>query len=61
VANSRVVLEAARWMKASEKLEKEDKERVKRNAEDITLKTALEEFGKWFGDGAKVDESGFPT
>ena len=37
VANSQVVVEAARQMKASEKLEKEEKEQVKRNTENLPV------------------------
>ncbi len=54
VANSRVVSEMLRRTNKQSKKAKEEKERAQKAADDGKLKSGLEAFGKWCGDGSKV-------
>ena len=60
VANSRVVLETLRRIKEQSEKAKEEKERARKAADDGKLKSGLEAFGKWCGDGSKVDGNNIP-
>ena len=61
VANCRVVLETLwRTKEQAEKL-KEQKEKSWQVVEDGKVKAALEEFGKWCGNGMKVDGESHPV
>ena len=58
--NCRVVLETLRRTKEQQEKEKEEKERARKVAEDGKLNSGLEAFGKWCGDGSKVDDHNHP-
>ena len=60
VVNCRVVLETLRRTKEQQEKEKEEKERARKVAEDGKLNSGLEAFGKWCGDGSKVDDHNHP-
>jgi hypothetical protein len=60
VANCRVVLETLRRMKEQSEKAKEEKERARKAADDGKLKSGLDAFGKWCGDGRKVDGNNIP-
>ena len=60
VVNCRVVLETLRRTKEQQEKEKEEKERARKVAEDGKLNSGLEAFGKWCGDGSKVDDQNHP-
>ena len=60
VLNCRVVLETLRRTKEQQEKEKEEKERARKVAEDGKLNSGLEAFGKWCGDGSKVDDHNHP-
>ncbi len=59
VANSRVVLETLWRMKEQAERTKEKKERVQKAADNGKLRSGLEAFCKWCGDGCKVDGNNF--
>ena len=60
MANSRVVLETLWRIKEQSEKAKEVKERARKAADDGKLKSGLEAFGKWCGDGSKVDGNNIP-
>jgi hypothetical protein len=60
VANSRVVLETLRRTKELAEKVRNEKEEARKVADDGKLKSALEAFGKWCGDGNKVDGDNHP-
>ena len=60
VTNSRVVLETLRRTKEQSEKAKEEKECAWKAADDGKLKSGLEAFGKWCGDGSKVDGNNIP-
>ena len=60
VVNCRVVLETLWQKKEQHEKEKEEKERAQKVAEDEKLNSGLEAFGKWCGDGSKVDNHNHP-
>ncbi len=60
VVNCRVVLETLWWTKEQQVKEKEDKECARKVADDGKLNPWLEAFGKWCGDGGKVDNYNHP-
>ena len=51
---------ALRRTKELQEKEKEEKERARKVAEDGKLNSGLEAFGKWCGDGSKVDNHNHP-
>ena len=51
---------ALRRTKEQQEKEKEEKERARKVAEDGKLNSGLEAFGKWCGDGSKVDDHNHP-
>ncbi len=60
VVNCCVVLETLWRTKEQQEKEKEEKERAQKVAEDGKLNSGLEAFGKWCGDGSKVDDHNHP-
>jgi hypothetical protein len=61
VANSRVVSEACNQTKQQAEKAKQDKEHARQVVEDGKVKTAVEAFRKWCGDGMKVDRENHPV
>ena len=61
VANCRVVLETCRRTKQQAEKAKQDREQAKQVMVDGKLKTAVEAFKKWCGDGMKVDGENHPV
>ena len=61
VANCRVVLETLRRTKEQAEKVKEQKEKSRQVAEDGKVKAALEAFGKWCGNGMKLDGESHPV
>ncbi len=61
VANCRVVLEMLRRTKEQAEKVKEQKEKSWQVAEDGKVKAALEAFGKWCGNGMKLDGESHPV
>ena len=61
VANCHVVLETLRRTKEQAEKVKEQKEKSRQVAEDGKVKAALEAFGKWCGDGMKLDGESHPV
>ena len=55
VVNCRVVLETLRRTKEQAEKVKEQKEKSRQVVEDGKVKAALEAFGKWCGNGMKLD------
>ena len=55
VANCRVALETLQRTKEQAEKVKEQKEKSRQVAEDGKVKAALEAFGKWCGNGMKLD------
>jgi len=60
VVNCRVVLETLWRTKEQQEKEKEEKKHARKVAEDGKLSSGLEAFGKWCGDGSKVDNNNHP-
>jgi hypothetical protein len=60
VVNCRVVLETIWRTKEQQVKEKEDKERARKVEDNGKLNSGLEAFGKWCGDGSKVDNHNHP-
>ena len=61
VANCRVVLETLRQTKEQAEKVKEQKEKSQHVGEDGKVKAALEAFGKWCGNGMKLDGESHPV
>jgi hypothetical protein len=61
VVNCRVVLETLRRTKEQAEKVKEQKEKSRQVAEDGKVKAALEAFGKWCGNGMKLDGESHPV
>ena len=61
VANCPVVLETLRRTKEQAEKVKEQKEKSRQVTEDGKVKAALEAFGKWCGDGMKLDGESHPV
>ncbi len=60
MASSRVVLETVWWTKELVEKAKEEKELAWKVADDGRLKSGLDTFSKWCGNGNKVDEDNHP-
>jgi hypothetical protein len=61
VVNCRVVLETLRRTKEQAEKVKEQKEKSRQVAEDGKVKAVLEAFGKWCGNGMKLDGESHPV
>ena len=61
VVNCRVVLETLRRTKEQAEKVKEQKEKSRQVVEDGKVKAALEAFGKWCGNGMKLDGESHPV
>ena len=61
VANARVVVEAAKRVKAEEEKKKEEKAEKDKVKEATVTYTALHHFGKWVADGKKYDNNKNPV
>ncbi len=61
MANCHVVLETLRETKEQAEKVKEQKEKSWQVAEDGKVKAALEAFGKWCGNGMKLDGESHPV